>query len=589
MQVAAQGKHRHKMDWAALGWMLLFFWYLSGVTQLFLFASDSIGWRGLRQTILLCGVWLIPLLLYPAHTRRLAAVIGSLLWLASLSAFGYYLIYGQDFSQSVIFIMFESNNSEASEYIAQYLQWWMPLAFLAYGLGAWLLWRKVRPVYLARRSALIASVLIFTVTLGYPARFMFTNNDFTAGLNDFEARLSAVTPWQLAVGYHQYRQQLGNMQELLAANAKLPPLQDFSDAHAGLPSTLVLVLGESTNRQRMSLYGYPRATTPRLDAMREQLTVFDNVVTPRPYTIEALQQVLTFADEQNPDAYLSTPSIMNMMKQAGYKTFWITNQQTMTERNTMLTTFSKQADEQVYLNNNREQNARQYDGDVLAPFNKALADAAPRKLIIIHLLGTHMSYKYRYPEEFAQFTDRTGVPAWVTDDQLPTYNSYDNAVLYNDFVVASLVEQFAAQKPNGFLLYLSDHGEAVFDSPTDTVLGRSEGKPTAPMYTIPFMLWTSPQWQASNPADYRTALSRPFSSSNLIHTWADLAGLSFSELDTSKSLVSADFKARPLIIGDPYQPKSMIDFSLIKPKALTATGLALEPPAPKRMAGKPVL
>jgi hypothetical protein len=78
---------------------------------------------------------------------------------------------------------------------------------------------------------------------------------------------------------------------------------------------------------------------------------------PRPYTIEALQQVLTFADEENPDLYLKTPSLVSMMKQAGYKTFWITNQQTMTKRNTMLTTFSEQADEQVYLNNNRNQNA----------------------------------------------------------------------------------------------------------------------------------------------------------------------------------------------------------------------------------------
>jgi hypothetical protein len=33
----------------------------------------------------------------------------------------------------------------------------------------------------------------------------------------------------------------------------------------------------------------------------------------------------------------------------------------------------------------------------------------------------------------------------------------------------------------------------------------------------------------------------------------------------------------------------MVDFSLIKPKALTANGLALESPALKRMAGKPVL
>jgi len=33
---------------------------------------------------------------------------------------------------------------------------------------------------------------------------------------------------------------------------------------------------------------------------------------------------------------------MNIMKQAGYRTYWITNQQTLTKRNTMLTNFSEQ-------------------------------------------------------------------------------------------------------------------------------------------------------------------------------------------------------------------------------------------------------
>ena len=109
------------------------------------------------------------------------------------------------------------------------------------------------------------------------------------------------------------------------------------------PRTLVLVIGESTQRGRMSLYGYPRETTPELDALHKtdpNLTVFNNVVTSRPYTIEILQQALTFANEKNPDMYLTQPSLMNMMKQAGYKTFWITNQQTMTARNTMLTDFA---------------------------------------------------------------------------------------------------------------------------------------------------------------------------------------------------------------------------------------------------------
>ena len=75
--IAARAESSRKgIEWAALGWMFLFFWYMSGVTQLLLFATDTIGWRGFRQTLLLSGLWLVPLLLYPAHSRRLAGIIG---------------------------------------------------------------------------------------------------------------------------------------------------------------------------------------------------------------------------------------------------------------------------------------------------------------------------------------------------------------------------------------------------------------------------------------------------------------------------------------------------------------------------------
>lgn len=557
-------------DWAGFGWLFLFFWYFSGITQLLILLSDTSGFTGFRQAFVMSAVWLAPLLLFPARTRLLAALIGVVLWACSMASLGYFFIYQQEFSQSVIFIMFESNVSEAGEYLTQYFAWWMVAAFLAHTAVGYWLWTRLRPVYLPRGQAWVAATVIVVAVVGYPLiKQTLRTGTFAAGLEKFEDRIEPAVPWQMLVAYRRYGEQLENMQGMLHSASKIAPLSNLKDAMANQPATLVLVIGESTNRQRMSLYGYPRETTPELDKLKDQLSVFDNVITPRPYTIEALQQVLTFADEQNPDLYLSTPSLVSMMKQAGYKTFWITNQQTMTKRNTMLTTFSQQADEQVYLNNNRNQNAAQYDGDVIAPFNKALADSAPRKLIVVHLLGTHMSYQYRYPPTFNKFTDRQGVPTGVRDDQVPTYNSYDNAVLYNDFVVSSLIKDYAKTDPNGFLLYLSDHGEDVFDSQGHSTLGRNEAKPTAPMYTIPFMAWASPKWRETHDWNFTGDLSRPYSSSHLIHTWADLAGLSFDELDRSKSLVSNDFKARPLLIGNPYesQRKGLIDFSLMQPKA----------------------
>mgnify|MGYP001032513606 CR=1 FL=1 len=556
-------------DWAGFVWLFVFFWYFSGITQLLIQLTGTSGFTGFRQAFVMSAIWLAPMLLFPKQTRVMAAVIGVVLWACSMASLGYFFIYQQEFSQSVIFIMFESNVAEAGEYMTQYFAWWMIPAFLAHSAFAYFLWTRLRPVYLARGKAIAAAVAIVVAVVGYPLiKQTSRTGSFAEGFDKFETRIEPAVPWQMAVAYHRYLETLAGMQDMLNSASRIAPLHNLKDAMANTPATLVLVIGESTNRQRMSLYGYPRQTTPELDKLKDQLDVFDNVITPRPYTIEALQQVLTFADEENPDLYLSTPSLVSMMKQAGYKTFWITNQQTMTKRNTMLTTFSEQADEQVYLNNNRNQNAAQYDGDVIEPFNKALADAAPRKLIVVHLLGTHMSYQYRYPSTFDKFQDRNGVPAGVRDDQVPTYNSYDNAVLYNDFVVSSLIKDYARTDPNGFLLYLSDHGEDVFDSAGHSTLGRNENKPTAPMYTIPFMAWASPKWRASHDWNLAGDLSRPYSSSHLIHTWADLAGLSFDELDRSKSVVSDSFKARPLMIGNPYEreQRALIDFSLMKPK-----------------------
>jgi heptose-I-phosphate ethanolaminephosphotransferase len=558
---------KNRFDWKGLIWLFVFFWYFSGVTQTLIQLTGTTGFEGFRQSFLLSALWLIPVLLLPYHTRAIAGVLGIILFACSLLSFGYFLIYQQEFSQSVIFVMFESNNAEAGEYLTQYFHWWMVPAFLFYALGAALLWTRVRPVYLSTPKATLVCVALLAGLVVLPLyKQVKRSGNFEAGLQKFKERSEPAVPWQLLIGYQSYREQLDGMQAMLDANAKVPPLTHLQDSSAGLPATLVLIIGESTNRDHMSLYGYSRNTNPNLDALRDQLDVFTNVVSPRPYTIESLQQVLTFADELHPDLFLKTPSLVDVMKQAGYKTWWITNQQTLTKRNTMLTTFSQQADEQIYLNNNRNQDAAQYDGDVLEPFGQVLADKAPRKLIVIHLLGTHVKYDYRYPDEYARFTGREGTPPGLNEEQLATYNSYDNAVLYNDFVVSSIIKQFASTDPNGFLLYLSDHGEDVYNSGDHTRLGRNESRPTAPMYTIPFMTWASPKWRATHHWDFSGYLNRPYSTSALIHTWADMAGLAFDEHDASRSIVNPAFAARKRLIGDPFGRVPLIDFDQLGEK-----------------------
>ncbi len=551
------GKFLTSANWKAALSLYLFFAYFSVLLQLVLFLSHSTRFIGLRQAVVMSFFWFVPVLLLHKHTKLVTAIIGVVLWAASLVSIGYFCIYQQEFSQSVIFVALESNAAESSEYISQYFVWWMVPVFALHTIVAYWLWRNIRPLKTTALVRWSVSFLILFVLLIYPI-FKYTQIDKKSTDDVVEKMLTNIepaTPWQLVTGFVQYRLQLGNMERLLEENAKLPPLQNFKDAHANEPATLVLVIGESTNRGHMSLYGYSRKTTPKLDAMRDKLHIFNQVVASRPYTIEMLQQALTFGDQEHPDLHLTKPTLMNMMKQAGYKSYWITNQQTVTKRNTMLTTFSKQTDVQVYLNNTRVQDSRQYDGDVLDPFEKALQDPAPRKFIVVHLLGTHMKYVYRYPPEFDHFKDSTGLAEGFDDKQVEVINTYDNAVLYNDFVVSELMLKFEASKQNGFLTYFSDHGEDVYDSPSRNVLGRNEASPTLPMYTVPMLMWFSPEWQ--NVKITQDVLNRPYSTAHFIHTWADLAGLSFAEFDAEKSLVSSAFKPLPMLVGQPQKPKEL--------------------------------
>lgn len=562
---------RHPLLWA-----YLYVCYFSVVYQLLVYSTGMSGTTGIRQSLLMSVLWLIPLLLWPSRAKFLAGLFGIILWLSSLAGLGYWLIYGQDFSQSAIFIIFESNAAESSEFLASYFRWWYPFVFIAFSIPPILMWRLISPPTLKPLSR-YAYLLLFTFIVSWP----FTNTLLNKGQSlqaayyHLQRRLEPTAPWNLVVGYAHYRDQLADMEHLLNQNSVLPPLAGFSADENRLPDTLVLVIGESTNGHRMSLYGYPRPTTPQLDAMRDELVVFNNVITPRPYTIEALQQVLSFADSEHPQAFFERPTLLNMMKQAGYEITWITNQQTQTRRNTMLTTLSQMADHQVYLNNNREQNANQFDGNVLAPFQDALDQSGKKKqMIVVHLLGTHRGYENRYPEEFDKFVDHFNSPIWLNMGDLDEYNSYDNAVLYNDYVVSQLIDKLRSQHQEALFVYFSDHGEEVYDTPEKPFSGRNEGAPTPAMYTVPFIVWASPEYKRQHDTDnWRDFTNRPFSNADFIYTLPDMIGIDFNGMDHSRSLVSQQFVKHPRWIGNPQNPATLKDYDQIQWRDAPANSL----------------
>ena len=559
-------KEDQKFSFSSLFLIILFFTYFSSALQLYISLSGHSNFIGLRDSIIYSLIWLIPVLFFPNHTRKIAAIYGIIVGGLSLISLAYFVIYRQEFSQSVFFIMAESNFNESNEYIQQYLSFKLIAVLVVYILVALFLWKQVKPVYVQNKTKWMVSLLIAIYALmPLVISVMVKKTSFEKAGAHLLSRMETTVPWQLMSSYIAYRSQLSNMENILNNLQSLPSLENLTDSNGETPRTLVLIIGESTTRTRMGIYGYNRNTTPMIEQFKKEnpnLLVFNDVVSSRPYTIEILEQALTFADERHPDLYLTQPSLIHLMKQAGYKTFWITNQQTMTKRNTMLTMFSKQTDKQYYMNNDRNQSARQYDDAVIQPFKEVLTDPAKKKFIVIHLLGTHMKYEFRYPKssEYNVFQDKTGIPFNIDDDNAKVYNSYDNAISYNDYVITTLFNTFKQSHDNGFMLYFSDHGEEVYQTPPYDVLGRNEKAPTKPMYTIPFILWQSPSWLKTHPNDYQAYVDRKFSSQDLIHTWSDLAGLRYNLYQPEKSLVNPNFKPSIRWIGDPYDKKGLMDF-----------------------------
>ena len=191
----------------------------------------------------------------------------------------------------------------------------------------------------------------------------------------------------------------------------------------------------------------------------------------------------------------------------------------------------------------------------------------------------NVSIKSPCSENFNKFITAKGAPDWVTDSHISEYNSYDNAVLYNDYVVSSIIMQLKKRQEASLMVYFSDHGEEVFDTLGNLFCGRNEGKPTPAMYTVPFIVWSNSLYNSQHKTSHWLGkLSNPMTTADFLYTWADMVGLSFSGMDYSRSAISDQFVRHSRWIGNPATPKLLRDYSDIAPPPYIAESATSKKP-----------
>ncbi|MET0856510.1 MAG: phosphoethanolamine transferase [Telluria sp.] len=316
--------------------------------------------------------------------------------------------------------------------------------------------------------------------------------------------------------------------------------------------TVVLVLGESSRFDRWRLNGYERDTNPLL-SQEANLVMLPDVITSVSATRLSVPVIISrkTAMQSLKDGFYEK-SFITAYKEAGFKTFWISNQVSFGKFDTPVSVFAKEADVIAFLNLGGFQNNSNFDEILFDPFKNAVADRAPKKLIVVHSLGSHWNYSQRYPKQFDKWQPSLfGIDKPVyTDTRIKPLlnNSYDSSILYTDWFLAQLIGNLKQSQQRTSMLYVSDHGQTLYDKSCKLAF---HGHNTNHEFHVPAFVWYSDQFEARYPAKVgqlaRHKRAR-LATENMFHTLLDLADIRYGEEKLEWSFLSDQLKQHKRVV-----------------------------------------
>ena len=212
----------------------------------------------------------------------------------------------------------------------------------------------------------------------------------------------------------------------------------------------IVVIGESANRSHLSLYGYKRETTPKMNAAFaacRHCAFSSGAWASDKLTTFALKYALT--NENQYSTSKATVSIIDVLNMAGFNTVWISNQEyakSVGQPYNLIGTSAKiryflDARPLAFLDD------RPLDDKVVPTLKNILAELRGDTVVFIHLMGSHGPYAMRFPRQYAK---------WKDLHHQNTLDAYDNSILYTDRILELLMKVSA--NADSFI-YFSDHGE----------------------------------------------------------------------------------------------------------------------------------
>ncbi len=444
----------------------------------------------------------------------------------------YLVLFKSYFTSSSIFIFFESNTSEISSFTKQYGS--IKLYFITLSL---LIIYLFFMFFLLKRKIVFSNFFLIKFKNNSVFKFLILSSFCTLFIPPLN---KSFFPMVVASAFIDYNHEIAAY-DAMKFKEKSNCFNDVLQKKDTINEVYVLVIGESTTRNHMGIYGYYRQTTPLLESISNELFVYKDVISPNTHTLTSLEKVLTLGTTENLDLKYQG-NFLQLFNQAGFSTYWISNQNPTGIWNNFIAGIANSSEEKFFFNISNGKSP--YDEVLLESFRKVLEEKKKKKLIVLHLMGTHLMYEDRYPKSFDKFKDNP-ITKFESETAKKAINSYDNAVLYQDYIWFSIIDLVKKANNKSAVLCISDHGEEVYEHIDFS--GHTETKGTKSMYDIPFVLWLSEKKKREENS-LIFDINRSYSTENLIFTMADLATLKFKKLDTSKSILNKESKFTKRII-----------------------------------------
>jgi heptose-I-phosphate ethanolaminephosphotransferase len=474
--------------------------------------------------------------LIPFYKGRLIFLVSTYI-LISFTAFvetGYYAMYHCKLNMSVVYILFETNTTESTEFfktyfnhlIINFLFLTIPLLIALPLIFKWNWSAKVQKLssFSLKKIATTLSFLIILLVISGFSKIRTYNTIYTA-----------------TKAYLQYQREMKSYDKyaLNPLGGKFTNVQH----HYKDEEIYVLVIGESANRNHLGLYDYYRKTTPKLEEISDELIVYKDIISPHANTIGSVSKVLSYGNYENPNAKFDG-TITQLFNKAGFATYWLSNQEPLGLHETSITRISKASNKRYFTNTISNRRKAIFDEALLTPFKEVLNEGTQKKFIILQLLGSHTDYSYRYPTNFDYFSGKTKA-TFISPKADKVVNAYDNSILYSDAIISQIINAVKDKNCRSFVLYLSDHGEDIYE--TSNKAYHAEGVKSRHMFEIPFILWKSKNFQLENDSLVFDP-KRPFMTDDLFYSLNDLAGISYDEMQEEKSLFNKKFVPKKRII-----------------------------------------